>query len=328
MPLLITGSIATDHLMSFPGRFSDSLVSDALEKVSLSFLVDDLVVRRGGCAANICFGLGMLGLAPVLVGAVGEDFVEYRSWLDRHNVDCSSVHVSGTRHTARFVCTTDQTMAQIASFYAGAMSEAREIELRPIMERVGQADYVLIGPNDPEGMLRHTQECRTRGYQFVADPSQQLAWGDGAMIRQLVDGAAILITNEYESSLIMHKTGWSHDEVLDRVGLWVTTLSADGVRVEGTGLETFHVPAVPGVVPVEPTGVGDAFRAGFLAALAWELSLERAAELGCLLAAYVVEQIGTQEYTLSREAFLARAAMAYGPQAASDFAPHLRTFLP
>lgn len=328
MPLLITGSIATDHLMSFPGRFSDSLVSDALEKVSLSFLVDDLVVRRGGCAANICFGLGMLGLSPVLVGAVGEDFVEYRSWLDRHNVDCASVHVSGTRHTARFVCTTDQTMAQIASFYAGAMSEAREIELRPILERVGPPDYVLIGPNDPEGMLRHTQECRTRGYRFVADPSQQLAWGDGAMIRQLVDGAEILISNEYESSLIIHKTGWSHDEVLARVGLWVTTLSAQGVRVEGRGVETFHVPAVPGVVPVEPTGVGDAFRAGFLAALAWDLSLERAAELGCLLAAYVVEQIGTQEYTLSREAFLARAEMAYGALAAADFAPHLRTFLP
>ena len=328
MPLLITGSIATDHLMSFPGRFSDSLVSDALEKVSLSFLVDDLVVRRGGCAANICFGLGMLGLAPVLVGAVGEDFLEYRSWLDRHNVDCESVHVSGTRHTARFVCTTDKTMAQIASFYAGAMSEAREIELRPILQRVGPADYVLIGPNDPEGMLRHTQECRTRGYRFVADPSQQLAWGDGAMIRQLVDGAEILISNEYESSLIIHKTGWSHDEVLARVGLWVTTLSAQGVRVEGRGIETFRVPAVPGVVPVEPTGVGDAFRAGFLAALAWDLSLERAAELGCLLAAYVVEQIGTQEYTLSREAFLARAEIAYGAQAADDFAPHLRTFLP
>ncbi len=328
MPLLITGSIATDHLMSFPGKFSDSLVSDALDKVSLSFLVDDLVVRRGGCAANICFGLGMLGLSPVLVGAVGEDFVEYRSWLDRHNVDCDSVHVSGTRHTARFVCTTDESMAQIASFYAGAMSEAREIELRPIIDRVGPADYVLIGPNDPEGMLRHTQECRTRGYRFVADPSQQLAWGDGAMIRRLVDGASILISNEYESSLIVHKTGWSADEVRERVDLWVTTLGAQGVRVEGRGIEAFEVAAVPDVEPLEPTGVGDAFRAGFLAALAWELSFERAAQLGCLLAAYVVEQIGTQEYTLSRQGFLARAEAAYGPDAARDFADHVQTFSP
>lgn len=328
MPLLITGSIATDHLMSFPGKFSDSLMSEALDKISLSFLVEDLVVRRGGCAANICFGLGMLGLRPVLVGAVGEDFVDYRSWLDRHNVDCGSVHVSETRHTARFVCTTDATMAQIASFYAGAMSEAREIELQPIADRVGGVDYVLIAPNDPEGMLRHTQECRTRGYAFVADPSQQLAWGDGPMIRDLIEGAAILISNDYESSLIIHKTGWSKEEVLGKVGLWVTTLGADGVRVEGTDIAPFAVPAVPGVQPVEPTGVGDAFRAGFLSALAWGLSLERAAQMGCLLAAYVVEQIGTQEYTLSRAAFLARLEHAYGPTAAADVAPHLVTFRP
>ena len=123
--LLIAGSIATDHLMSFPGKFADSLVVDQLDKLSVSFLVDDLDVRRGGCAANICFGLGNLGLRPVLVGAVGEDFADYRSWLERHGVDCDSVHVSETRHTARFVCTTDPADAQIASFYPGAMSEAR-----------------------------------------------------------------------------------------------------------------------------------------------------------------------------------------------------------
>ncbi len=214
MSLLIAGSIATDHLMSFPGKFSDSLVVDALDKLSLSFLVEDLEVRRGGCAANICFGLGNLGLRPVLVGAVGEDFGEYRSWLERHNVDCDHVHVSETRHTARFVCTNDSSMAQIASFYAGAMSEAREIELKPIVDSVGEPTYVLVGPDDPEGMLRHTDECRQRGYRFVADPSQQLAFGDGEMIRDLIDGAHILFSNEYEAQLITQKTGWSADEVL------------------------------------------------------------------------------------------------------------------
>ena len=157
--------------MSFPGRFSDSLVVDQLDKLSVSFLVEDLEVRRGGCAANICFGLGNLGLRPVLVGAVGEDFADYRAWLERHNVDCDSVHVSETRHTARFVCTNDSAHAQIASFYAGAMSESREIELKPIVDRVGEPDYVIIGPDDPQGMLRHTEECRQRGYRFLADPS-------------------------------------------------------------------------------------------------------------------------------------------------------------
>jgi adenosine kinase len=323
--LLVTGSIATDHLMTFPGKFKDSLVVEQLDKISLSFLVEDLEVRRGGVAANICFGLGNLGLRPVLVCAVGEDFVDYRSWLVRHNVNCDSVHVSETRHTARFVCTNDSTMAQIASFYAGAMSEAREIELAPVVDRVGDVSYVLIGPNDPEAMLRHTNECRKRGYRFIADPSQQLAFGDGDMIRELIDGATILFSNEYESALIAQKTGWSNDEILARVGTQVVTLGGAGVRVERKGEEPIVVPAVPEVEKVEPTGVGDAFRAGFLAALEWDLSLERAAQLGCLLAVFVVEKVGTQEYTLHQEQFLRRFAEAYGDEAAAEVAAHVRT---
>lgn len=325
MALLITGSIATDHLMSFPGKFSDSLVVDQLDKLSVSFLVEDLEVRRGGCAANICFGLANLGLNPVLVGAVGEDFVDYRAWLERHGVDCESVHVSETRHTARFVCTNDSAMAQIASFYAGAMSEAREIELKPITDRVGEPTYVLIGPNDPEGMLRHTDECRQRGYAFVADPSQQLAFGDGDLIRPLIDGAEILFSNEYEAALITQKTGWSREEVLSRVGTWVITQGPNGVRIDRQGEDPVEVAAVPEIAKVEPTGVGDAFRAGFLAALSWGLGIERAAQLGCLLAVYVVEQVGTQEYVLSRTAFLRRLEEAYGAEARADVDPHLRT---
>jgi adenosine kinase len=323
--LLITGSIATDHLMSFPGRFADSLVVDQLDKIALSFLVEDLEVRRGGCAANIAFGLGSLGLRPVLVGAVGGDFVDYRSWLERHNVDCSAVHFSDTKHTARFVCTNDSTMAQIASFYAGAMSEARDIELKPIVDRVGGEPVVHIGPNDPEGMLRHTQECRDRGYRFLADPSQQLAFGDGQMIRDLIDGADILFSNEYESALITQKTGWSPAQVLDRVGTWVVTLGAEGVRIERKGEEPILVDAVPEIAKVEPTGVGDAFRAGFLAALSWGLGLQRAAQLGCLLAVYVVERVGTQEYTLHQREFIERFTDAYGAEAAAEIAAHVRT---
>ncbi len=325
MSLLVTGSIATDHLMSFGGKFSDSLVVDQLDKLSVSFLVDDLEVRRGGVAANICFGLGSLGLRPILVGAVGEDFADYRSWLERHNVDCDSVHVSETKHTARFVCTNDSTMAQFASFYPGAMSEAREIELKPIEERVGPVEYVLVGPNDPEAMSRHTEECRERGYAFIADPSQQLAFGDGELIRDLIDGAAILFSNEYESALIEKKTGWSADEIRSRVGTWVITLGATGVRVEQDGDQPIFVPAVPEIEKVEPTGVGDAFRAGFLAALAWGLPLERAAQLGCLLAVHVVEKVGTQEYTVHRDRFVKRFADAYGEAAAAEIAEHVHT---
>ena len=172
MPIAVTGSVATDHLMSFPGLFRESLVVDQLDKIALSFLVEDLEVRRGGCAANIAFGLAALGARPILVAAVGEDFADYRSWLERHGVDCTSVHYSESQHTARFICTTDNDMAQIATFYAGAMSEARDIELAPVADRVGGLDLVLVGADDPEAMSRHTQECRTRGIPFIADPSQ------------------------------------------------------------------------------------------------------------------------------------------------------------
>ena len=229
--LLIAGSIATDHLMTFGGKFEDSLVVEQLHKLSVSFLVDDLEIRRGGVAANMCFGLGRLGLRPVLVGCAGDDFADYRSWLERHGVDCDFVRISDTHHTARFVCTTDTTGAQFASFYPGAMSEARLVELAPIVAKVGAPSYVLIGADDPDGMLRHTEECRQRGYPFIADPSQQLAFGAGELIRNLIDGAAFLFSNEYESHMIEQKTGWSADEVLDRVGIQVTTLGKDGVRV-------------------------------------------------------------------------------------------------
>lgn len=324
VPLLIAGSIATDHLMSYGGKFADSMVVEQLDKISLSFLVDDLEIRRGGVGANIVFGLGVLGLQPVLVGSAGEDFADYRSWLERHGVDCSSVRISDTKHTARFVCTTDPTGAQIASFYPGAMSEARQIELGPIVARVGAPDFVLIGADDPDGMLRHTDECRQRGYAFIADPSQQLAFSDGDLIRKLIDGATYLFSNEYESHMIEQKTGWSADEVLARVGTQVTTLGKDGSRILRQGQEPIVVPAAADVTALEPTGVGDAFRAGFLAALTWGLGLERAAQVGSVLAAYVVETVGTQEYSFTPAQFVARVEASYGVDASAEVAAHLQ----
>ena len=309
--------------MSFRGRFRDSLVVEQLDKLAVSFLVDDLEIRRGGVAPNMCFGLGRLGLRPVLVGAAGEDFTDYRSWLERHGVDCSFVRISDSKHTARFVCTTDSSMAQFASFYAGAMSEARLIELRPIVDRVGEPDIVLIAADDPEGMLRHTRECRQRDYAFVADPSQQLAFSDGDLIRELIDGATYLFSNEYESHMIESKTGWSAAEILSRVGTQVTTLGADGVRITARHTEPIEVKAAAGVTAVEPTGVGDAFRAGFLAGLEWGFGLERAAQVGCVLAAYVVETVGTQEYSFSHAQFVERVRSAYGDDAAADVAAQL-----
>jgi adenosine kinase len=304
--------------MSFPGRLTEQLIPDQLHRVSLSFLVDALEIRRGGIAANIAFGMACLGLRPILVGAVGADFDDYRSWLERHGVDTASVHISELHHTARFVCTTDIEQNQIASFYTGAMSEAREIELGPIAERVGGLDLVIISPNDPEAMLRHTDECQKRGIPFAADPSQQLARMDGDSIRRLIDGADYLFTNEYEKSLTEQKTGWSDAEVLSRVKTRITTLGPKGARIDRFGEPALLVPAVPELQKTDPTGVGDAFRAGFLSAIAWGLSLERAAQVGNLIATHVLETVGTQEYELKRGPFLARFADAYSEPIASE----------
>ncbi|WP_025617206.1 carbohydrate kinase family protein [Salinispora cortesiana] len=323
MKIAVTGSIATDHLMSFPGRFAEQFIADQLDKVSLSFLVDDLVLRRGGVAANIAFGMGQLGLRPVLVGAVGADFADYRSWLDRHGVDCDSVHVSEIAHTARFVCTTDTEMCQIASFYAGAMSEARNIELEPIAQRAGGLDLVLVGANDPEAMLRHSAECRERGYAFAADPSQQLARMPGEEVVALVEGAEYLMTNEYEKSLLQSKAGLSDEQLLDLVKVRVTTLGKQGVEIAGRDIDPIHVPIAREMRAVDPTGVGDGFRAGFFAALSWDLGLERAAQVGSLLATLVLETVGTQEYQLRRDLFIKRLAESYGDAAAEEVRPHL-----
>jgi len=318
MRIAVTGSIATDHLMLFPGRFADQLMPDQLHKVSLSFLVDRLDIRRGGIAANICFGMGVLGLRPVLVGAVGADFDDYRSWLERHGVDTASVWVSEFHHTARFLCTTDADQNQIASFYAGAMSEARNIELAPVAARLGGLDLVIISPNDPEAMLRHTDECRDRGYPFIADPSQQLARMEGPEIRRLIEGAELLFTNEYEKTLTETKTGWSDSDVLERVGVRVTTLGAEGAMIERLGEAPIKVAAVPELGLADPTGGGDGFRAGFLAGLAWGVELERCAQIGSLMATYVLETVGTQEYQVKPIAFHERFAQTFGESAAAE----------
>ncbi|HZE41223.1 MAG TPA: carbohydrate kinase family protein [Stackebrandtia sp.] len=324
MKIAVTGSIATDHLMHFPGKFAHQFIEDKIDKVSLSFLVDDLVLRRGGIASNICFGMAQLGLSPMLVGAVGKDFFDdYAGWLSGHGVDVESVYVSDTAHTARFVCTTDEDMCQIGSFYAGAMAESSKIDLAPVHERSGGLDLVLVSANDPAAMVRHSAQCRELGIPFAADPSQQLARLDGDGARELIEGAKFLLTNEYEKELLENKTGLTHEQILDKVQVRVTTLGKDGVEIVGRGLDRIHVPVAREINAYDPTGVGDGFRAGFFAALSWGLTARRAAEVGSLLATLVLETVGTQEYLVDPTVFIQRLGESYGPACAAEVSPHV-----
>jgi len=320
--IAVTGSIATDHLMRFPGRFSEQLLADHLQKVSLSFLVDDLVIHRGGVAGNMAFAIGVLGGDVALVGAAGSDFDDYRQWLTSHGVDCDSVLISDSAYTARFVCTTDEAMAQIASFYPGAMSEARDIKLADVVSRTGTTELVIIGANDPDAMFLHTEECRELGLAFAADPSQQLARLSGDQIRQLIDGATYLFTNDYEWDLLLQKSGWSEAEVMSQIQLRVTTLGEKGVDIVGDG-SFVHVDVVPENEKVDPTGIGDAFRAGFLTGRGAGLSLERAAQLASLVATLVLEAPGPQEWTWDKATALPRLSAAFGAEAADEIAAAL-----
>ena len=320
---IVTGSIATDHLMVFPGRFTEQLVEGKLDKVSLSFLVDELEIHRGGIAANVAFGMARLGQRPMLVGSVGADFTDYRQWLESHHVDTRHVRVSERLHTARFLCTTDADNNQIASFYAGAMNEARHIDLGQILRSERDVGIVLICPDDPEAMLRHTRACRACAVPFAADPSQQIARMDGTDLRRLVDGARYLFTNEYERALLIRKTGWDAGQILRQVGAWVTTTGPAGAIVESAAQPVVSVPAAALRRTVDPTGAGDAFRAGFLAGIGHGLGHEAAARLGCAMAALVMETSGTQEYLFQAEEFLARISESYGSGVAAAMAAHM-----
>lgn len=323
MRIGVAGSVGLDHLMTFPGKFTDSLVAGSLEKVSLSFLVDGLEVRRGGCAANIAFGLGHLGLSPILIAAVGKDWADYDAWLSRHGVDTSHVLISKEQHTAHFTVTTDTELNQIASFFPGAMSEARNIELQPIMDKTGPLDLLVISPDDPEAMLRHMEVAIECGIPVAADPSQQMARMSGEEIKKLINGATYLFMNEYELALAIQKTGWSDHEILERVKHRVITQGANGARVESIEGEFIKVGCAQERAKVDPTGVGDSFRSGFVAGLSWGLSHERCAQIGSMVATYVIETTGTQEYRFTSAEFLARFTESFGAEAAGELAPHL-----
>ena len=318
MKIAIAGSVGRDHLMTFPGKFTDSLVAESLSKVSLSFLVDGLDIRRGGVGANIAFGMGALGLNPILIAAVGKDWADYDAWLSRHGVDTGHVKISTELYTATFMVTTDQELNQIASFFPGAMSEAREIELAPIIAKTGKFDLLVISPDDPEAMLRHSETARAMKMAFAADPSQQLARMSGEEIKQLINGADYLFLNEYEQTLTLQKTGWSDAQCYENVRVRVTTLGSNGARIEEHGKETITVGVPKEKAKIDPTGVGDSFRSGFLAGLSWGFGHERCAQLGSMLATFCIETKGTQEYRFDRDEFLARFTQAYGKAAADE----------
>lgn len=304
MDIVVTGSIAFDYLMRFPGSFREQIISEALQQVSLSFLVEDMTKHWGGTGANIAFHIAQLGLKPRLMGTVGRDFPDYRQWLEAVGVDTSIVRQHDDVFTASFFCNTDEENNQIASFYSGAMELAQSYALADALNGT-KPDWVIISPNDPLAMRNLADECRALGLNFVYDPSQQIARADGETLQHGMQEADLLIMNQYESVLITQKTGMSIDDIRQTVKMLVITHGEDGSVIYTNGDE-IKVPAFAPRLIEDPTGAGDSYRAGFLTGLAKGLPLELCGMMGALSATYVLEHIGPQKRSYTPAEFVER----------------------
>lgn len=308
MSVIVTGSIAYDYLMSFPGKFTDHFLPEHMDRVSLSFLVDTMDKRRGGCAPNIAYTLALLGERPSLMATAGQDFSDYRHWLEAAGIDTSLVRVVDDKFTASFFCSTDEAGNQIASFYTGAMANAAELSFRTIED----CELAIISPNDPGAMVQYADECRTLGMRFVWDPGQQCARMSGDELAEGIAGAEIVVCNDYEFELIRQKTGLGEADVLQRAAGLVITRGADGSSVH-VGDARFDVSAVAPRRMVDPTGVGDAFRGGLLKGMARGADYQTCAQLGSVAATFALEHLGGQSHAYTWSEFKDRYEGQYGP---------------
>jgi len=302
MDILLTGSIAYDYLMTFPGYFKEQILPERLASISLSFLVDSMSRQRGGIAPNIAYNMALLGGRPRLMATVGEDFADYRAWLESRGIDTALVKVIPGEFTASFFATTDKANAQIASFYPGAMAYAAQLSLRDVQAR---PDLVVVSPDDPLAMKNHAAECRDLDIPYLYDPSQQVLRLEGDELHRDLQGAHFMFVNDYEFGLISKKTGLSLEQMLREVDILVVTRGEQGACIYLDG-EEICVPAVPPQRIVDPTGVGDAFRGGFLAGYARGWDWELCGKVGALAAAYCLEQKGTQNHTYTPQEFVKR----------------------
>ena len=316
MKIIVTGSIAFDYLMAFPGRFAEHILPDQLHHISLSFLVDEMRRQRGGCAANIAYNLALLGERPCVMGTAGQDFGEYRAWLEQHGVDTSLIRDEPDLFTASFFVNTDRDGNQIATFYAGAMAHARDLSLHDL--DAGQGDLVTISPNDPEAMVKYAAECRELGLSYLYDPSQQIIWLSGEDLQAGLEGCDLLVVNEYEFEMLREKTGLAAEAIHSAPGrACVVTRGAEGARI-WTGEAVYDIPQVPPERADDPTGVGDAFRAGLIKGLALSLPWDLAGRMGALAATYALEQPGPQSHHYTLAEFVARFREHFDDQGAFD----------
>jgi adenosine kinase len=308
MSVLCTGSVAVDSIMVYRGRFSDVILPDKIRMLNVAFHVPELRRSFGGTAANIAFNLRLLGEDPIILATVGNDFAAYGEWLDRHGIRRDWIRVLEDEATAGAYIITDLDDNQIVGFHPGAMDRAHEAKLADVDEPF---EIGIVSPNGKRAMLENARALKERGVTTVIDPGQGLPLFGGEELVELMEGASVYAVNDYEWSLTLEKTEQSEAEVTRRVGAVVITRGERGSTLLRAG-ERGEIPAVPAREVVDPTGCGDAYRAGLLFGLRRNLPLETCARLGSLMGSLMVEKRGTQSLTLDLEAFRARFEREFG----------------
>ncbi len=312
MTVLLTGSIAYDYIMFFPGYFKDHILPDKIQQLSVSFLVDSMKKQRGGIATNIAYNLALLGERPRIMATVGEDFGEYRRWLDAQNIDTSAIVEIPGEFTASFFVSTDKSQNQIASFYTGAMAYARQLSFK---DHAGPgARLAVISPNDPGAMGQYVTECKALGLDYIYDPSQQIIRLSGDELKEGVRGSHMLIVNDYEFEMLKNKTGWSDADVVAATNVVIVTRGADGstITLRERPNEPITIPIVTPRRVADPTGVGDAYRAGVIKGMLHGLDWETTGRMGSLAATYVLEEYGTQNHQYTLDEFISRFGQEFG----------------
>jgi adenosine kinase len=312
--VVVTGSIAFDYLMSFPGHFTDVIMVDQLQNISLSFLVDSMVKQRGGVATNIAYTMALLGGHPTVMATAGQDFADYRRWLDVQGIDTSAIVDIHDVFTASFFVTTDLDQNQIASFYTGAMAYANTLTFE---EHAPDTDLAIISPNDPRAMQSYVRECKELGIPYIYDPSQQTIRLSGEELYEGLNGCYLLAVNRYEFHLIQERTGLDEQRILSLVGGLLVTSGADGSELTFGG-QRWQIPAVTPSKIVDPTGAGDAFRAGLMRGIQLGVPWPVAGRMGALASTYVLENMGTQAHYFSRADFVSRYRQNFDDEGALE----------
>jgi len=315
MDILLTGSVAYDYLMIFPGYFREHILPEKLDSISLSFLVESMVRLRGGTAPNIAYTLALFGQRPRLFATVGEDFEEYRTWLESNGVDTTWAKVIPGVYTASYFANTDRSNAQIASFYPGAMAYAAQLSLHELNS--DPPDLVMISPNDPGAMKRYVAECQEMGIPYLYDPSQQIVRLTKDELSLGIQGAMAVFVNDYEFALVQKMTGKTPTDILERSKFLVVTRGEQGATVYSED-EEYDIPVVPPSQISDPTGVGDAFRGGFLTAYSHGLDYLTCGRMGSLAATYCLEQHGPQGHSYTPAEFVARFRQHFDDQGKLD----------